>query len=72
VSSQLRPHKNVVQFFGICSVAPNYCIVLEYMQGGSLQNYLKQSGKLRLNEVLFLLRGIAAGNLFKINLSNIL
>ena len=33
-------HKNIVQFIGYC-VSPEYCIVMEYMQGGSLFNVLR-------------------------------
>lgn len=35
-------HKNIVQFIGACTKAPNLCIVTEYMSGGSVYNYLHQ------------------------------
>lgn len=33
-------HKNVVQFIGACSKASRFCIVTEFMAGGSLYDYL--------------------------------
>ncbi|KAB2094865.1 hypothetical protein ES319_A02G189200v1 [Gossypium barbadense] len=35
-------HKNVVQFIGACTRAPNPCIVTEFMARGSLYDYLHQ------------------------------
>ena len=29
-------HKNIVQFYGICTLSPNICIVTEYMPKGSV------------------------------------
>jgi sterile alpha motif and leucine zipper-containing kinase AZK len=33
-------HKNIVQFYGVCSAAPDYCIVTEYASNGSLSAFL--------------------------------
>lgn len=33
-------HPNIVQILGICTKLPNLCIVLEYMQAGSLHKIL--------------------------------
>ncbi|XVF59855.1 hypothetical protein PTKIN_Ptkin07bG0309200 [Pterospermum kingtungense] len=46
-------HKNVVQFIGACTRAPNLCIVTEFMAGGSLYDYLhKQRGVFKLPSLL--------------------
>ncbi|EPS65901.1 hypothetical protein M569_08870, partial [Genlisea aurea] len=46
-------HKNVVQFIGACTRHPNLCIVTEYMQGGSLYDFLhKQKGSFKLPTLL--------------------
>lgn len=35
-------HKNVVQFIGACTKKPNLCIVFEYMQRGSVYEYIRK------------------------------
>ena len=35
-------HKNVVQFIGACTRRPNLCIVVEYMSGGSVYDYMRK------------------------------
>ncbi|XP_008811875.1 serine/threonine-protein kinase STY46-like isoform X3 [Phoenix dactylifera] len=46
-------HKNVVQFIGACSKPPNLCIVTEFMQGGSVYDFLhKQKGVFKLPALL--------------------
>lgn len=35
-------HKNVVQFIGACTRKPNLCIVVEYMPGGSVYDYMRR------------------------------
>lgn len=35
-------HKNVVQLIGACTTKPNLCIVVEFMAGGSVSDYLKK------------------------------
>eukprot|EP01102_Stenamoeba_stenopodia_P017980 TRINITY_DN6531_c0_g1_i2.p1 TRINITY_DN6531_c0_g1~~TRINITY_DN6531_c0_g1_i2.p1 ORF type:complete len:335 (+),score=62.13 TRINITY_DN6531_c0_g1_i2:697-1701(+) len=37
----LRPHSNVVQFFGVSEI-PNLCIITEFLEEGSLDNLLKR------------------------------
>ncbi|XP_019357703.1 PREDICTED: guanylate cyclase 2G-like [Gavialis gangeticus] len=37
-------HENLVTFFGICTEAPNMCIVTQYCKKGSLQDVLRNSG----------------------------
>jgi hypothetical protein len=44
-------HKNVVQFIGACTRKPNLCIVFEYMSGGSLYDYIRREGSLKLSQV---------------------
>ncbi|KAG0583370.1 hypothetical protein KC19_3G131200 [Ceratodon purpureus] len=46
-------HKNVVQFIGACTIAPNLCIITEYMSGGSVYDYLrKQKALLKMPMLL--------------------
>ncbi len=33
-------HPNLLRLLGVCSVAAPYCAVLEYMEGGSLEDWL--------------------------------
>jgi len=43
-------HRNIVQFYGACAEAPNFCIVTEYAPYGSLFDFLstKESEKLEV------------------------
>jgi len=43
--SHIQPHRNVVQFLGICT-SPVLCIVTEFMERGSLADYLKSDSEL--------------------------
>ncbi|GBF88923.1 hypothetical protein Rsub_01422 [Raphidocelis subcapitata] len=45
-------HKNVVQFIGACTRKPNLCIVFEYMSNGSVYDWVRREGPLRLSVVL--------------------
>uniref|UniRef100_A0A1D1Z628 non-specific serine/threonine protein kinase n=1 Tax=Anthurium amnicola TaxID=1678845 RepID=A0A1D1Z628_9ARAE len=46
-------HRNVVQFIGACTRAPNLCIVTEFMFGGSIYDFLhKQKGMFKLPALL--------------------
>jgi len=45
-------HKNVVQFIGACTRVPNLCIVFEYMQGGSVFDYIRRQGPLSVDQVV--------------------
>lgn len=40
-------HKNVAQFIGACTRKPNLCIVVEYMPGGSVYDYMRRAGALK-------------------------
>ncbi len=33
-------HPNLLRLLGVCSAAAPYCAVLEYMEGGSLEDWL--------------------------------
>lgn len=44
-------HKNVVQFIGACTRKPNLCIVFEYMSGGSVYDWIRREGPLKLSTV---------------------
>lgn len=41
-------HKNLVQFMGIVIDGPNICLVTEYMEKGSLSEYLRTRGRQRV------------------------
>lgn len=45
-------HRNVVQFIGACTRKPNLCIVFEFMRGGSVYDYIRKVGHLRIAMVL--------------------
>eukprot|EP00200_Dunaliella_tertiolecta_P000588 CAMPEP_0202367158 /NCGR_PEP_ID=MMETSP1126-20121109/17486_1 /ASSEMBLY_ACC=CAM_ASM_000457 /TAXON_ID=3047 /ORGANISM="Dunaliella tertiolecta, Strain CCMP1320" /LENGTH=612 /DNA_ID=CAMNT_0048962361 /DNA_START=237 /DNA_END=2075 /DNA_ORIENTATION=- len=45
-------HKNVVQFIGACTRKPNLCIVFEFMAGGSVYDYIRREGQMRLTQIL--------------------
>ncbi|GIL50268.1 hypothetical protein Vafri_6477 [Volvox africanus] len=54
-------HKNVVQFYGACTREPNLCIVFEYMSGGSVYDYIRREGPLKLTALLKLATDVARG-----------
>ncbi|PSC75761.1 Tyrosine-kinase isoform SRK1 [Micractinium conductrix] len=45
-------HKNIVQFIGACTQKPNLCIVFEFMSNGSVYDYIRKAGPLRVGTVL--------------------
>ncbi|XP_062204130.1 serine/threonine-protein kinase STY46-like isoform X2 [Phragmites australis] len=46
-------HTNVVRFIGACTKPPQFCIITEYMSGGSLYDYVhKQHNVLKLTTLL--------------------
>ncbi|PKA61536.1 Serine/threonine-protein kinase HT1 [Apostasia shenzhenica] len=46
-------HKNVVRFVGACTKPPQFCIVTEYMHGGSLYDYLHKQKNILEAPLLF-------------------
>ena len=38
-------HPNIVQFVGVCTQAPVFCIVMEYCPYGPLFNYLREGSE---------------------------
>ncbi|KXZ52483.1 hypothetical protein GPECTOR_9g527 [Gonium pectorale] len=54
-------HKNVVQFIGACTRKPNLCIVFEFMSGGSVYDYIRREGPLKLSAILKLAADVARG-----------
>ncbi|KAG5526854.1 hypothetical protein RHGRI_032946 [Rhododendron griersonianum] len=55
-------HKNVVQFIGACTKPPTFCIVTEFMFGGSVYDYLhKQKGTFKLPSLLRVALDISKG-----------
>ena len=53
-------HQNVVQFIGACTVQPSLCILFEYMEGGSVHDYLRK-GPISLLDVLKIALDVARG-----------
>eukprot|EP00794_Sanderia_malayensis_P019905 gene19905-21849_t len=39
------PHHNIVQFYGVCILRPNLCIITEYMEGGSVAHIIHREGR---------------------------
>jgi len=56
----IQPHRNVVQFLGICT-SPVLCIVTEYMERGSLADYLKSDAKLSWGAKTRIIADVASG-----------
>lgn len=55
-------HKNVVQFIGACTKASRFCIVTEFMAGGSLYDYLhKQNRNFKFPMLLRVALDVAKG-----------
>ena len=58
----MRPSPNVVQVLGVCSEPEHLAIILEYLSGGSLWDYLKkQREPLPIPRVIELIDGISTG-----------
>ena len=45
-------HRNVVQFIGACTQKPHLCIIFEFMRGGSVYDFMRRQGQLRIAVVL--------------------
>lgn len=61
VMKALRPHANVVIFFGV-TLPPNpFCIITEYLPGGSLWEYLASDAKIDISQKVLFIKGIASG-----------
>jgi len=58
--ARLRPHKNVVQFLGICQQPPS--MILEFCEGGNLFDFVIQKN-LSVDDQLDIMKGIGAGML---------
>jgi len=56
----MRPHTNVVQLFGVC-VSPKMAIVVEFLEGGSLQDLLRSKEDFNLRMALKIALHAAAG-----------
>ncbi|XP_043931488.1 mitogen-activated protein kinase kinase kinase 20 isoform X2 [Protopterus annectens] len=56
-------HRNIIQFYGAVLEPPNYCIVTEYANGGSLYDYLSsdESEEIDMNQVMTWATDIAKG-----------
>lgn len=56
----MRPHTNVVQLFGVC-MRPYMAIVVEFLEGGSLQELLQSKADIDLHMALKIALHAAAG-----------
>ena len=54
-------HRNIIQFYGAVSTPPNFCIVTEYAEYGSLQHFISTHKELKLELLLKLAHDIALG-----------
>ncbi|XP_066974993.1 mitogen-activated protein kinase kinase kinase 13 isoform X7 [Macrobrachium rosenbergii] len=54
-------HPNIVQFMGVCTAAPCYCIVMEYCPYGALYNLLKDGRDIPPDRVASWAKEIASG-----------
>eukprot|EP00210_Caulerpa_lentillifera_P001441 g1383.t1 len=54
-------HRNVIQFIGAKSERPSLCILVEYMDGGSVHDYLRKHGPLTLLEVCRIALDVSRG-----------
>lgn len=57
---RLRPHRNVTQFLGVCSIQPNLCLVTEWLPLGDLKGQLKKK-QISMKTKLNMMRDVAAG-----------
>ncbi len=57
---RLRPHKNVVQFFGVCFGEDTCYMVFEFLEGGGLDEYLKTK-VVDFARIVEIIQGLAAG-----------
>jgi serine/threonine protein kinase len=54
-------HKHVVQFIGACTKQPNLCILVEFMSGGSVYDYIRLKGVFQLSKVAEIALQVAKG-----------
>eukprot|EP00117_Sycon_ciliatum_P002284 scpid27812/ scgid7580/ Mitogen-activated protein kinase kinase kinase 10 len=59
----LLRHPNIVELFGVCLEAPNFCLVMELCRGGALSRLLEKT-KLPANVVIDWAQQIAQGMLY--------
>ncbi|MDM8527577.1 protein kinase [Anaerolineales bacterium HSG24] len=54
-------HPNIVTIYGLRHDEHNFYMIMEYLQGGSLQDLIKKDGKLSLEQAVMLTTGICEG-----------
>ncbi|XP_020299603.1 mitogen-activated protein kinase kinase kinase 13 isoform X2 [Pseudomyrmex gracilis] len=54
-------HPNIVQFKGVCTKSPSYCIIMEYCPFGPLYDYLRNGGPVPPEKLVSWSKDIAAG-----------
>ncbi len=57
----IRPHYNVLLLLGACTIAPPYCLVTEYMDGGSLYTLLTSDRKIANDDLVRIVKGVGRG-----------
>jgi len=58
---KMRPHPNVLGLLGVCTQAPPYAIITQYVEGGSLSILLKSKTALSPDTLFDLTKGVARG-----------
>ena len=59
VSSSLK-HENIVEFLGICT-EPNNMIILEFMEGGQLLNFLQSNQQFSTSDLIEMIFDVCKG-----------
>lgn len=54
-------HQNIVKFKGVCTQAPDYCVIMEYCPYGSLYNLLHEDRPISQHQLIDWARQIAKG-----------
>ncbi len=54
-------HRNIIQFFGVCSEPPNYCLVMEFAPSNLKDLIHKQQIEIKPSNVIDWSRQIASG-----------
>ena len=63
--TSIKGHANIVQTFGVCFNP--LCLIIEFLEGGDLRNYLNCQEKFEHEQALKWIQGIARGKKKSIN-----
>jgi ankyrin repeat protein len=61
ISMQIAPHTNVLRFIGIIAEPNNFCILTQYMAGGSVISAIKSGKLIHLQQILHIAIDCARG-----------